>query len=206
MDTSCCSCRGAQLSALLVFGFGSVRGVLANRAAPPRDQCNSADTAGTIASARSAATRPARSAPCAESWMEVRGSAPLRRSLARAARATGGTTRRDAVPLFAHGGSGEASPVSAGRAQCNAAGSIGSIGRAVARRTPGRLEAVDSNASKRSIQTPRSGQCKRQRGRRGTRGAWSGPSAPDGRSDGKPRARSSRRPRASGTTRRAAAM
>jgi len=32
--------------------LGSVRGVLANRAAPPRDQCNSADTAGTIASAR----------------------------------------------------------------------------------------------------------------------------------------------------------
>ena len=96
---------------------------------------------------------------------ELDGSARISASatqlVARAARATAGTTRRDAVPLFAHGGSGEASPVSAGRAQCNAAGSIGSIGRAVARRTPGRLEAVDSNASKRSIQTPRSGRFKR---------------------------------------------
>jgi len=32
--------------------LASSRGGLANRAAPPRDQCNSADTAGTIASAR----------------------------------------------------------------------------------------------------------------------------------------------------------
>jgi len=45
---------------------GSVRGVLANRAAPPRDRsANAADTAGSIAlGSRSAAARPARSAPC----------------------------------------------------------------------------------------------------------------------------------------------
>src|SRR5678816_3401373 len=48
----------------------------------------------------------------------------------------------------AHGGSGEAGPVSAGRAQCNAAGSIGSIGRVVARRTLGRLGAVTANAQR----------------------------------------------------------
>jgi len=46
---------------------GSVRRVLANRAAPPRDRsANAADTAGSIAlGSRSAAARPARSAPCA---------------------------------------------------------------------------------------------------------------------------------------------
>jgi len=43
-----------------------VRRVLANQAAPPRDRsANAADTAGSIAlGSRSAAARPARSAPC----------------------------------------------------------------------------------------------------------------------------------------------
>ena len=47
--------------------LGSVRRELANRAAPPRDRStNAAETAGSIAlGSRSAATRPARSAPCA---------------------------------------------------------------------------------------------------------------------------------------------
>ena len=199
MDTSCCSCRGAQLSALLVFGFGSVRGVLANQAAPPRDQCKSADTAGTIASAR-APRRPGplarRRAPragwkcadqrlCDAAWHALRARLVERHGVTRYR-----FSRTEAAERRARCPQGEPSAM------------LPAVSAALAERSP----EGHRGASKRSIQTPRSGQCKRQRGRRGTRGAWSGPSAPDGRSDGKPRAKSSRRPRASGTTRRAAAM
>ena len=199
MDTSCCSCRGAQLSALLVFGFGSVRGVLANQAAPPRDQCKSADTAGTIASAR-APRQPGplarRRAPragwkcadqrlCDAAWHALRARLVERHGVTRYR-----FSRTEAAERRARCPQGEPSAM------------LPAVSAALAERSP----EGHRGASKRSIQTPRSGQCKRQRGRRGTRGAWSGPSAPDGRSDGKPRAKSSRRPRASGTTRRAAAM
>ena len=199
MDTSCCSCRGAQLSALLVFGFGSVRGVLANQAAPPRDQCKSADTASTIASAR-APRQPGplarRRAPragwkcadqrlCDAAWHALRARLVERHGVTRYR-----FSRTEAAERRARCPQGEPSAM------------LPAVSAALAERSP----EGHRGASKRSIQTPRSGQCKRQRGRRGTRGAWSGPSAPDGRSDGKPRAKSSRRPRASGTTRRAAAM
>jgi hypothetical protein len=50
------------------------------------------------------------------------------------------------------GGSGEAIRCPGGRAQRNAAGSIRSIGRVVARKDTGRLGAVDANASERSMQ------------------------------------------------------
>jgi len=199
VDTSCCSCRGAQLSALLVFGFGSVRGVLANQAAPPRDQCKSADTAGTIASAR-APRQPGplarRRAPragwkcadqrlCDAAWHALRARLVERHGVTRYR-----FSRTEAAERRARCPQGEPSAM------------LPAVSAALAEWSP----EGHRGASKRSIQTPRSGQCKRQRGRRGTRGAWSGPSAPDGRSDGKPRAKSSRRPRASGTTRRAAAM
>ena len=85
------------------------------------------------------------------------------------AQATAGTTRRlraRSVSPF-HGGSAETARCPGGRAQCNAAGSFGSIGRAVARKDIGRLGAVSANeaaASERSMQTkPRSVQCRRSR-------------------------------------------
>src|SRR4029078_8718588 len=53
-----------------------------------------------------------------------------------------------------HGGSAEAIRCPGGRAQCNAAGSIGSIGRVVARKDTGRLGAVNANASEPSMQIP----------------------------------------------------
>jgi len=67
---------------------------------------------------------------------------------------TAGTARRDAVEVRAHGGSAEASPVSAGRAECNFAGSIGKIGQ---RSPEGHRDASERSSS---MQTPRSGQFK----------------------------------------------
>jgi len=103
---------------------------------------------------RSAATRPARSAPCAESWMGVRGSAPLRRSLWRALRAR--LLERHGVTRYRFSRT-EAAERRARCPQGEPSAMLPAVSAALAERSP----EGHRGASKRSIQTPRSGRFKR---------------------------------------------
>ena len=146
--------RAAARSSVRGLVLGSVRGVLANRAAPPRDQCNSADTAGTIASAR-APRQPGplarRRAPragwkcadqrlCDAAWHALRARLVERHGVTRYR-----FSRTEAAERRARCPQGEPSAM------------LPAVSAALAERSP----EGHRGASKRSIQTPRSGRFKR---------------------------------------------